>query len=72
VARIPAPAEVNQDSFTPDPISEAESMAIRADFMVHNGSYSKAKPMLEEALKLDPKLALAYEGMASSMPAEPI
>jgi tetratricopeptide (TPR) repeat protein len=63
VARVTTPAEVNEDSFTPDPISEAESLAVRADFMVHARSYPKARQMLEESLKLDPKLAAAYESM---------
>jgi tetratricopeptide (TPR) repeat protein len=63
VARMPAPAEVNEDSFTPEPISAAESLAIRADFMVQHATYTQAREMLEESLKLDPKLAAAYESM---------
>jgi tetratricopeptide (TPR) repeat protein len=62
-ARLPAPPEVNEDAFAPEPISEAESLAVRADFLVHNRRYAEAKQMLAEALKIDPKLASAYESM---------
>jgi len=62
-ARMPTPTEVNADSFVLDPISPAESLTVRADFMVHGRSYAKARQMLEESLKLDPKLAAAYESM---------
>ncbi len=61
--RILAPTEVNEDAFTPEPLSEAESLAVRADFLVHSGHYPEARAMLEEALKADPKLAAAYESM---------
>jgi tetratricopeptide (TPR) repeat protein len=54
---------VNEDAFAPEPISEAESLAVRADFMVHSGRYAAARQMLEESLKSDPKLAAAYESM---------
>ena len=54
---------MNEAAFVPEPISEAESLAVRADFLVHTGRYADAQPMLEEALKYDPKLAAAYESM---------
>src|SRR5208282_2956367 len=38
-ARMPAPAEVKEDTFVLDPLSPAESLAVRGDFMVHGGSY---------------------------------
>ena len=62
-ARLPTPAEVNEDAFAPEPLSEAESLAVRADFLVHSGHYPEARAMLEDALKADPKLAAAYESM---------
>lgn len=63
VGRLDAPAEVDESDFTPQPISEAESLAVRADFMVHDHHYAEAQEMLEESLKLDPKLAAAHESM---------
>jgi tetratricopeptide (TPR) repeat protein len=44
-------------------LSEAESLAVRADFLAHEGQYAKANEMLEQSIKLDPKLAVAYENM---------
>ncbi len=63
VARVPLAVEVNQDAFVLDPLSPAEALAVRADFLVHSGSYPQARLMVEESLKLDPKLAEAYESM---------
>ena len=60
---FPPPPGVSQDSFVPEPISEAESLAVRADFLVLNRRYAEARQMLEESLKSDPKLAAAYESM---------
>jgi hypothetical protein len=48
--------------FQAEPASDAESLATRADFMAHARHYQEAQGMLEEALKLDPKLA-AHESM---------
>jgi tetratricopeptide (TPR) repeat protein len=36
---------------------------VRADFMLHDRHYTEAQEMLEQALRLDPKLASAYESM---------
>jgi TonB family protein len=62
-ARMEAPASVDESGFVAQSISEAESLAVRADFMVHDRHYSEAQAMLEESLKLDPKLAAACESM---------
>jgi len=62
-ARLDAPPEVDQASFTPEPLSSAEVLALQADFLMHDRHYAEARPMLEEALKQDPKLAAAYESM---------
>lgn len=63
VVRRDAPANVPEDQFETQEISEAESLAVRADFMAHDHHYEEAREMLEEALKLDPALASAHEGM---------
>ena len=55
--------KLEQGDFRVRTISEAESLAVRADFMVHDGQYAKAEGMLEASIKLDPKLAAAYESM---------
>lgn len=44
-------------------ISEAEALAARGDFLMHNRRYTEALPMLQEALQLDPKLALVHESL---------
>ena len=61
-ARLERP-KIEQGDYRVRPLSDAESLAVRADFMAHEGQYVKAQDMLEEAVKLDPKLAAAYENM---------
>jgi tetratricopeptide (TPR) repeat protein len=55
--------KVDEGGFSIRPISHAESLAVRADFMAHDGQYAKAEEMLDESIKLDPKLAAAYENL---------
>jgi tetratricopeptide (TPR) repeat protein len=62
-ARENAPPGVDADSFQSAELSDAESLARRADFMALDGHGHEAQEMLEESLKLDPKLAIAYESM---------
>jgi len=45
-------------------LSEAESEAYRGGFAVVRGRYQDATPILEEALRLDPNVALAYQYLA--------
>jgi len=61
-ARLDAP-EIDESDFESHPLSDAESLAVRADFMAHDRHYAEAQTMLEESLKLDPKLAEACESM---------
>jgi TonB family protein len=61
-ARLDRP-KIEAADFQARPLSNAESLAVRADFMAHEGRYAEAQAMLEESLKLDPKLAAAYESM---------
>jgi tetratricopeptide (TPR) repeat protein len=62
-ARLDAPPRLDSKDFEAAPTSDAESLALRADFMAHNRHYQEAQEMLEEALKLDPKSAAAHESM---------
>jgi TonB family protein len=61
-ARLNAPA-IDESDFRAQPLSDAESLAVRADFIAYDRHYAEAQAMLEEALKLDPKLAAACESM---------
>ncbi len=61
-AHLDAP-KIDESVFGVQPISDAESLAVRADFMAHDHHYAEAQEMLEESLKLDPKLAAACESM---------
>ncbi|HXX56354.1 MAG TPA: DUF1570 domain-containing protein [Candidatus Nitrosotalea sp.] len=54
---------IEQGQFQTRVLSDAESLAIRGDFMAHNRRYAEAQQMLEESLKLDPKPAAAWETM---------
>jgi tetratricopeptide (TPR) repeat protein len=64
VARLNVSTKVDSKEFQAEPASEAESLALRADFMAHDRHYQEAQEMLEGALKLDPNLAAAYESLA--------
>jgi tetratricopeptide (TPR) repeat protein len=59
------PPKVDNDAFQVREMSEAESLAVRADFMAQGGHYPEAKAMLEKASKLDPKLGAGYEFRAN-------
>lgn len=56
--------KLDENSFQAHGLSDAESLAVRADFMAHDHHTSEARAMLEEALKMDPKLAAACESMS--------
>jgi len=56
--------KLDENSFPVHGLPDAESLAIRADFMAHDNHHSEARAMLEEALKMDPKLAAACESMS--------
>ena len=56
--------KLDENNFQVRGLSEPESLAIRADFMAHDRHYSEAQAMLEEVLKMDPKLAAACESMS--------
>jgi hypothetical protein len=55
---------IDESHFQTRGISEAESLVVRGDFMAHDRQYHEAQKMLEEALKMDPKLGGACESMS--------
>jgi TonB family protein len=58
------PPKVDEANFQVRGMSDAESLAVRADLMAHDRHYTQAQEMLEEALKIDPKLVPACESMS--------
>jgi TonB family protein len=59
-----APPKVDENGFQVRGLTDAESLTVRADFMAHDRHYSEAQAMLEEGLKLNPKLSAAHESMS--------
>lgn len=55
--------KIDESTFSTMTMSDAASLAVRASFMAHDRHYTEAQQMLEESLKLDPKLAAACEAM---------
>lgn len=53
----------DEKQFAARSVPEAEALAARGDFLLHHGRFAEAQPMLEEALRLDPKQALAEESL---------
>jgi TonB family protein len=62
-AKFDAP-RIDEDKFQIRPMSDAEAAAVRADFMARDQHQEAAQQMIEDAIKADPKLALAYETLA--------
>jgi len=60
---LKAPATVAEKDYVARAVSPAESAALRGDFHLHRGRLRDAKPLLEEALRLDANLAMAHESM---------
>ena len=58
------PPKIDESGFQTSGISDAESLAVRADFMAHDRHYPEAQAMLDEALKTNPKLGLACESIS--------
>jgi tetratricopeptide (TPR) repeat protein len=44
-------------------LSPGEVLALRGDFFAHHNRLERAKPVLEEAVKLEPNLAFAHESL---------
>ena len=61
--RMDAPAKIDEKAYPARELSPAESAAVRGSFLVASNRPYEAQAFLEEALRLDPKNALAHESM---------
>lgn len=61
--KIEPPDDIEEEEFAVREISAAESAAVRGDFHLQNGREVEARILLEEALRLDPNIALAHESI---------
>lgn len=61
--RLKVDYPANKNSYPIEPLSPAESEAVRGDFMARNGNAEAARTMLLDALRRDPKLASADQSM---------
>ncbi|MGH9397500.1 MAG: hypothetical protein ACRD18_11705 [Terriglobia bacterium] len=52
-----------QDSYRVEPLSPAQSEAVRGDFMARTGSLEPARKLLQDALERDPQLSYAGQSM---------
>jgi len=59
--RMKAAPEFENTGYQSRALGEAESAAIRGNFEVYRSRPALAKPLVDEALSLDPNLALAHE-----------
>ena len=57
-------ASIDENGFRVRDMTGAEALAVRAGFMAHDRRSSEALQMLEEALKADPKLGIACDGLS--------
>lgn len=60
---VPAPARIAAKDLTVRMLSDAESDAYRGGFLALHSQFKAAQPLLEEAARLDPKLALAQQNL---------
>src|SRR5437879_9530891 len=65
-ALIKMAAEVAEKDYVARVLSPAESAARRGDFHLYMQRTTEARALLEEALRLDPNLALAHESVGLS------
>ena len=63
VLEIKKPAEIPDSEYKARAVPEAEMAALQGDLHMHTNRPVEAKAKLEQALKLDPKSALAHESM---------
>jgi predicted Zn-dependent protease len=60
----PAPPKVPESDVQVRPLSDAEAAAYRGGFLVLHQQFKEAQPLLEGAVRDDPKLALAQQNLA--------
>ena len=63
-AEVPPPAKLPNDDFRVRVLSAAEVDAYCGGFLTLHNQFKEAEPLLKEAVKLDPKLALAQRNLA--------
>jgi tetratricopeptide (TPR) repeat protein len=61
--RMPSAPEISEKHYPNRGLSSAESDAIRGDFQAYRGKTDLARPLIDEAVKEDPKLALPHESL---------
>jgi tetratricopeptide (TPR) repeat protein len=61
--QVPAKLSEKEDQYAVRELSPAESLAKRGEILVHINRTDDAKAVLEQALQLDTRSALAHEGM---------
>jgi tetratricopeptide (TPR) repeat protein len=59
--RMNSTLEVDDSAFKVQPLSEAQTDAIRADILAYNSRTADAQALLDHVLQIDPKNAQAYE-----------
>jgi tetratricopeptide (TPR) repeat protein len=59
--RLAATTEVDDSTFKLQPLSEAQSDAVRADFLAYNNRTADAESLLDHVLQEDPKNVSAHE-----------
>jgi len=62
-ARLKAPADVQEETLPVRELSTGETALAQGDFVLRRGRRKEAQALLEEAVRLEPKLAAAHEAM---------
>jgi len=60
---VKPPAEIDESNFVVCELPPAESAAVRGDFYVYDRHLAAGRALLEEAMRLEPNLASAYESL---------
>jgi len=61
--KMPPPARFEENSYSTRLLSEAESLAVRGNFLAYSRRPVEARPLLVRAAELDPRLASPHEGL---------
>jgi tetratricopeptide (TPR) repeat protein len=61
--KVPVRLHVNEGQYPARALSQAESLAMRGELLIHTDRLNEAKKMLEQALRLEPRSARANAGM---------
>jgi len=63
--KVPLQLDTQEDRYAVRTLSLPDSLGLRGLLLVHGGRLNEAKAMFEQALRLDPRSAIANEGMGS-------